>query len=60
MKKMRFFLFLTTKLIQAVGIGFAVMALFAGVRGSMKWEMMLFAIGLGIFLLGRWMENHIS
>ncbi len=56
---MRFLLFLTTKLIQAAGIGFSVMALFAGVKGSMKWEMMLFTIGLGIFLLGRWMEKRI-
>ncbi len=57
---MRFFFFLTTKLLQAIGIGFSVMALFAGVKGSMKWEMMLFALGLGIFLFGRWMENQIS
>ncbi len=57
---MRFLIFLMTKMLQAAGIGFSVMALFAGVRGSMKWEMMLFAIGLGIFIFGRWLEKYFS
>ena len=60
MKSFRFILFLTSKILQAMGIGFAVMALFAGVKGSMKWEMMLFSIGLGLFLFARWMEKQVS
>jgi len=59
MRTLKFILFLITKLLQAVGIGFSVMALFAGVKGSMKWEMMLFTIGLGIFIFGRWLEKQI-
>jgi len=59
MKTMKFILFLTTKILQAAGIGFSIMALFAGVKGSMKWEMMLFTIGLGIFIFGRWLEKQI-
>lgn len=52
-------LFLLVKLIQAFAIGISVMALFAGVKGSMKWEMMLFTIGLGIFLAARWTEKSL-
>ncbi len=47
-------------MIQAIAIGISVMALFAGVKGSMKWEMILFSTGLGIFLVARWAEKNVS
>ncbi|MCS7244520.1 MAG: hypothetical protein N2504_00865 [candidate division WOR-3 bacterium] len=57
---MRYFLFLLSKFVQAIGLGIGFMAIIAMLKGSLKWEFILIIIAVIIFSIGRVVEKRLS
>jgi len=57
---MRFFSYFIAKFAQASGLGWMIIGLYTGlVRGSLKWEWILFLFGLLLFGLGYFLERAL-
>jgi|GEM_PF-928600 hypothetical protein len=55
---MRFFVYFVAKFAQAGGLGWMILGLYAGlIKGSLKWEWILFFFGLFLFGLGYLLER---